>query len=298
MFNGGNIMCGNDVPFEPAFAGILSGFGSASVCHAEFLEILKISTIEALVCDIHAILHLWTLHGICSLDICAGISCALDFNVTLHFLEQYNETFLPLHNLTHTATKLVRALDIKVIQYCTALNDTATTHLCQMNLLEPSEPLWAYYGWALIYEWVTGVRKVVQFQGDSGSITSITMTPDPTKIARKFCCYILWLYITCNMDSCICLLIVGNVWAGRTFLIIRSITAMRVLNTAPLNLVLDGHTSYIASPLLLWYKTIIASSEVTWYVYVLNDVLSIISKQYTIAYASKSSLSTWLFITI
>ncbi|OQR91699.1 N-acetylglucosamine-1-phosphotransferase subunits alpha/beta, partial [Thraustotheca clavata] len=327
MSNGGNIMCGDDVPPEPAFIGLLTGFGSATVCHAEFLEVLKISTIELLF-----ILHgyittlenasLIDINGLCSLDVCAGVSCGEHFNISYQFLHHYSDVFSSLKNSTNIAANVVYGLNIQVIQYYQVPNDSST-YLYQINVLEPSEPLWNFYGWALLYEWICGLREVVQFLGDSGAITSISydnlpisMTPDPTEIPHSFSSifsgctfYVSWMLVgVVGLTSLCCIFdrghvegwnlfemnrIIGNVWAGRTFLIMRSITALWILNTAPLKLIVEGHLTYITSPQLPWFKTILAASEVTWFVYVLNDVFSVITKEYTKSYASKSSMTTW-----
>ncbi|OQR90296.1 hypothetical protein THRCLA_09378 [Thraustotheca clavata] len=329
--NGGNIMCGNDVPYETASYGLLSGFGSTNVCFAEFLEKILAPTIEVLFAVIgfnltHGPIMNGDFDGICGLDMCAGATCASGFNTTHAFLQRHINSFTSLQSLFLAAELQIQQLNIQTIQYYTLLNDTTTTFLYHINILEPTERLWTFYGWCLSFEWANGVREVVQFIGDEGSMTSITyqtppisMTPDPTEIPVSFASaflgctfYITWILICIaglvtmysiahrghieGMNLFELNRIVGHVWAGRTFLVIRSITAIWILNTAPLNLVQVGQATHLTSPQLPWYQTILAASEVTWLVYALNDMFSFVTQQYTTYYAYKSSLSTWCVI--
>ncbi|OQS01879.1 hypothetical protein THRCLA_05677 [Thraustotheca clavata] len=193
-------------------------------------------------------------------------------------------------------------------------------------MFEPTQRLWTFYGWCLSFEWVNGVREVIQFIGDLGSIATITYQtppistiPDPTEISVSFASaflgctfYITWILICISAIVAIYSIahrghiegmnlfkinrIAGHVWAGRTCLVIRSITAIWVLNTAPLNLVQVSEATHLTSPQLPWYQTILAASEVTWLVYVLNDLFSFATLQYTTYYSSKSSLLTWFVL--
>ncbi|OQS05438.1 hypothetical protein THRCLA_20617 [Thraustotheca clavata] len=71
-----------------------------------------------------------------------------------------------------------------------------------------------------------------------------------------------------------------------------SVTAIWMLNIVPFNLAIVDQLTHLVSPQLPWYQTILASFEATWVVYVLNDVLSCLTRKYTTYYAVKSSLST------
>ncbi|OQS04321.1 hypothetical protein THRCLA_03429 [Thraustotheca clavata] len=78
--------------------------------------------------------------------------------------------------------------------------------------------------------------------------------------------------------------VVGHVYTGRLFLVIRSSTALGILNSSSLRLVQDV-------PALEWYKTALDASEL---VYVLNGIGSIWTQQYTPFYAAKSTTLTWI----
>ncbi|OQR89306.1 hypothetical protein THRCLA_09803 [Thraustotheca clavata] len=333
MSNGGDLLCGDDVPFEPATLGLLSGFGPTNVCYALFLELFRPGPFELL----FALLQFSyitpkiidsDLEALCNLDKCAGSSCTTSFNTTLSFIQSYTSSFNILRGISANATQAARVLEINSIQYYTTLNDTATTSLYSINLLEPSEPHWNFYGWALLYEWAAGHREVVKFLGDYGSITSISYGNQPiTTSAAKSdipvsfasiflgcTMYITWVLI------CIAGLvaiygvfhkghieatnlfelnrIVGHVWAGRSILLLRSIVAIWILNTVQLSLAIESKATFLTAPELPWYQTILAASEVTWLVYVLNDVFSVFTEQYTTYYAYKSSTLTWFIVAL
>ncbi|OQS07903.1 hypothetical protein THRCLA_00102, partial [Thraustotheca clavata] len=328
MVNGGNIMCGNDVPFEPAIFGLLSAFGPANACHAEFLEVFLPSTLELLFAFLALQNFTLDFNALCSLDMCAGSSCALDFATTVQFLLSYKESFGQISKLVYTAQQQVLDLNITVIQYYTTLNNTVDTQLYKNEIIDTEDKLWSFYGWCLIYEWTSGIREVVNFSGDRGSISTmtfhqspITMNPNPTEIPVSFASlflgctfYITWILICiAGIVAAYTLVnrgqieamnlfqlnrIVGHTWAGRTFLILRSITAIWILNSSTLNLTLVDRVTHFTSPPLPWYKKILAASETTWLVYALNDIFSFITLHHTTYYASKSSLSTWFVVAI
>ncbi|OQS05442.1 hypothetical protein THRCLA_02433 [Thraustotheca clavata] len=333
IVNGGNIMCGDDVPQQPAAMGYLSGFGKENVCNTIFIEYVAPTTRQILfgfmglkvsigkISDIDLV-------GICNLDKCAGTLCPVDFNFTRQFLKQYYFQYAQLTPIINEAKTVVQGMNIQIIQFYNTLLSVSPTNLYTINLLEPTEPYWSYYGWTLLYGWVVGLREVVEFQGDSGSLVTIsyrdpliTLSADPTEIPVSFssilagCAfYVSWiLIIVASLVAMFAIFerglieglnlfefnrIVGHSWAGRTFLTIRSITAIWMLNTVPLDLALNGQVTHIVSPQLPWYQTILASSEVTWLVYVLNDLLSCVTRQYTTYYAVKSALSTWFVIAV
>ncbi|KDO30840.1 hypothetical protein SPRG_04741 [Saprolegnia parasitica CBS 223.65] len=333
MANGGNLMCGNDVPQEPAFYGRLSNFGASSACHALFLDTMVPSRAEL----IFAFLSLRASTGIvpdasalCAIDPCSGLSplCPIGFTRTMRFLADYAATFDALQAVATEAHDVLYALNIQTIQYYTATFDDADTLLYQINLLEPNEPLWAFYGWCHVFEWLDGRREVVLFQGDAGAIASISSgamlirgSPDPNEIPVSFATFLLGctIYMTGLLISIAGLVtlysvgqrghlegnnlyeinrIVGHVWAGRSFLLLRSITAIWMLNTSPLRLQQVGQVTLMRSPPLPWYQTILAAGESTWLVYALNDLGSCVTLEYTTTYAYKSSLLTYAVVSI
>ncbi|EQC34818.1 hypothetical protein SDRG_07623 [Saprolegnia diclina VS20] len=333
MANGGNLMCGNDVPQEPAFYGRLSNFGASSACHALFLDTMVPSRAELFFAFLGLRAGTGTVpdaSALCAIDPCSGLSplCPLGFDQTLLFLADYAVAFSALDAVATKAHHVLYALNIQVIQYYTATLDDADTLLYQINLLDPTEPLWAFYGWCHVFEWLDGRREVVSFQGDAGAVASISSSanlirgsPDPSEIPVSFATLLLGctFYMTGLLISIAGLVtlysvgqkghvegnnlyeinrIVGHVWAGRTFLLLRSITAIWMLNTSPLLLQHVGSVTHMRSPPLPWYQTILAAGESTWLVYALNDLGSCVTRQFTTTYAYKSSLLTYAVVSI
>ncbi|OQR90404.1 hypothetical protein ACHHYP_05550 [Achlya hypogyna] len=325
---GGNLMCGDDLPPEPASYGLYSGFGATNVCHANFLETMQPTTAELL----FALSALYAesrpsptdFQGICDMDMCAGDACAHDLALTAQWLEAY-----PIATASRMAitVQAVRQLGLETTQFY--LMPSSTTMLWyRLPLLAPTERLWSFYGWCFLYEWVTGAREAVSFEGDTGSVAALTqrakplsMSADPAEIPGAFSAiflgctfYITWLLICTAALVTIYSMwlrgrvegnnlfelnrIVGHVWAGRTFLIIRSVTAIWILSTTPLLLEQVDRATLLTSPPRPWYQTVLAGSEVTWLVYTLNDVFSCFTMQYTTRYAYKSSLATWVAVVV
>ncbi|OQS05482.1 hypothetical protein THRCLA_02392 [Thraustotheca clavata] len=188
-------------------------------------------------------------------------------------------------------------MSIQSIQYYTTNSTPTKASLYQINLLEPSENYWNFYGWCLLYDWIAGIREVVNFEGDIASITTvtfhdplITFTADATEIPNSFASillgcniYITWILVcVAGLTALYAILlkrsfeginlfelnrVVGHTWAGRTVLTVRSITTIWMLNTAPFHLKIVNRATYLTSPQLPSYQTILATSEVTWLVY-------------------------------
>ncbi|EQC41299.1 hypothetical protein SDRG_01274 [Saprolegnia diclina VS20] len=329
---GGNMMCGDDCPPYPAYYGLYRPFGMTNPCHAIFSDNMATSNAEL----IFAFLGLYANHAnVAIADICglnaAGSGCPVVFEKLSQFAMDVNATaFAPLAPVAHELQRLVLApeLNVSAVQYI-ALNGAAAASLFTINLLDPSDVPWTFFGWCYLFEWVAGHREVVAFQGDSGAVAAIsartaprTMAPDPSAIPVTFSSlsqagnlYISYILICIAGSIALLILtsptrdvegmnlfalnrIIGHVWAGRTFLVLRSVTAMWMLNTSPLKLLQVDSVTRLDSPPLTWYMTILAASEASWLVYVLNDVFSCITQQYTSLYAGRSSLGTTISVTI
>ncbi|KAG9398843.1 hypothetical protein AC1031_014161 [Aphanomyces cochlioides] len=99
--------------------------------------------------------------------------------------------------------------------------------------------------------------------------------------------------------------VVGIVWIGRTFLFIRSMAAICLLSTQVLSLenvndlwrLVDAthlaNESSIDRGLRI-FKTILAAGEVSWLCYVLSDILTLFTAQYTTGYTIKCTTLVWI----
>ncbi|KAF0708948.1 hypothetical protein AaE_013033 [Aphanomyces astaci] len=85
------------------------------------------------------------------------------------------------------------------------------------------------------------------------------------------------------------------VWVGRPLLLLWGFTALCLLSTSMLDVEPAGYTyTAFRVPVVPWYKTSLSAGEKTRLVYILNDVSTIWTKQYTLHYAPMSSSLVWL----
>ncbi|OQR85653.1 hypothetical protein ACHHYP_11597 [Achlya hypogyna] len=324
---GGNLLCGNDVSPWPAANGMYVGFSVTNMCHTVFTSYVVVSVISELFVllglNFTQSFDLADVPATCELDVLQPSACTLDRAYALSTLASFATHFEPLAPMAVVAHADVRRLNIVSIQYVFDAADNTTTQRTY-PVPDESDPGWSFYGWHYLYEWVTGLREVVSFVGDHGQITAMSastlaraMVPDANTIPLSFSFLIKYSvqYITTVLIG-VCMLlgfsavyhkghvearnflcvnrIVGMTWLGRPLVLVRSLSAIWLLNTSPLTLVQVGVGTRFTSPPLAWYTTFLATSEMTWFVYVLNDLFSCITQQYTSLYASKSSTLTWL----
>ncbi|KAF0692394.1 Aste57867_16525 [Aphanomyces stellatus] len=85
------------------------------------------------------------------------------------------------------------------------------------------------------------------------------------------------------------------VWVGRPLLLARALTALSLLSTSTLQLVVQS--SGLASfsvPTNAWYKTVLAANEVTWLAAVVNDVALVFTQEYSYYFITPNSVLVWL----
>ncbi|KAF0682798.1 Aste57867_25097 [Aphanomyces stellatus] len=181
------------------------------------------------------------------------------------------------------------------------------------------------FSWLHVFDWVQGTREAVTFRGDMGSFTtlsnvynSIDSPSDPMEVPLNVALYlhrviqyftfvlicvatIMGLYILSshghieglNMFSFN--RVGGLVWLGRPFMLVRGITALCLLSTASLELdrPFTGLAVYFGAVPPNPITTFFSSGEASWIAYILNDLFSTLTKQYTSTYSFKSSLLLW-----
>ena len=319
---GGNILCGSDMPpWVATTATTMYGmFGVSAMCNNYFSEYFIPDKFTILV----ALLGFQHTHNVtgddftdfCAMDVYAEATC-IDIYLSMQlFLTAYNSTFANLAPLAIAAQNDVLALDIVSAQYI--LNET-TPQLYRMSFFNNRNRAWTFFSWCFMYDWAAASREVVSFQGDVDSITAISgysvlrsIDPNPAEIPRDFSLLLTLVvqYVTVVFLflAAWCVVytmsshghikgrnllkmnrLVGLVWVGRPLLFIRSISALVVLHTSRLGLVRVGSSMTTFEPkTLAWYEVVLASSEMTWFVYILNDGGSCVTQHYTKYYAGKS----------
>ncbi|OQR93757.1 hypothetical protein ACHHYP_02287 [Achlya hypogyna] len=318
---GNDLLCGNDVPPSAlkSSQGYTTFFGMNSMCHSFYNEYMFPSAPQVLFGILLA--EPQDVDALCALDVYATASCAANYKVMRAFVTTYRAV---LPDTTLTVAALTAADVLPRIAFY--LHSGSGTSLFTTPLLDAADRVWNYYGWCYYFAWAAGLRDVVAFSGDAGSLAVITartrpleMAPDageiPQSLAYLFQAVVQ--YITSVLIAVAALVaisalsqrghveglnlfelnrIVGHVWIGRLFLTVRSVTAMWLLNTSTLQLAQVGVGTRFIAPRLAWYKTILAGAESTWLVYVLNDLFSALAGPYTSYYAVKSALGAWIAV--
>ncbi|OQR89504.1 hypothetical protein THRCLA_22678 [Thraustotheca clavata] len=232
-----------------------------------------------------------------------------------------SDEWLAIANLSASTVSYIQSTrPLSVVQY---IKNTTGTHLIQSNIFDPEDVSYHVFGWFYLLEWISGVREVVQFNGQFGTpsifsarnsihIAPVNSLEVPLNVAYYARCVLLYVSSVLFLVACIACYyiaktkaniegfnmfsinrVAGLVWIGRTFLFLRGITAICLLSTAKLDLSQFHGFYYMVSVPQSWFMTIMASGEVTWLVFIINDSFSVVTKQYTAIYATKSSIIVW-----
>ncbi|EQC34694.1 hypothetical protein SDRG_08010 [Saprolegnia diclina VS20] len=327
---GGNILCGDDQrPFSPSL-GMAIPFGFDSACSWWLIDFFTPSTtaITFALLGYNGCQRLpmssADVASCCANDIYAEATCTDIYGAIQAFLATYDGAFTRAVDMALDVRRDVDALDIELIQLARAppLN---TTQLLRARLLDPTlEASWTFFGWVYLYEWASAMREVVAFHGDNGSLVllssvsppvSLSLSPSEIPLQLSYVCASIVRYVTMVLLLAAVIVVgyvtvlrgavepwnlfeinrvVGHTWVGRLLLVVRSATALWLLNTSRLELARVGVGTVLHAPALSAFKVILASSELTWLVYILNSLGSVYTQQYTRSYAYLSTSTTWL----
>ncbi|EQC36474.1 hypothetical protein SDRG_05928 [Saprolegnia diclina VS20] len=182
---------------------------------------------------------------------------------------------------------------------------------------------YAFFGYIMLYEWAIGHREVVSFHGDVTTfvLMSEPLTPLPLALSaneiphstsRYF--WLLAVITTIGLAGlALVLLLLGArhwrnkailrfnriaapVWIGRPLLLVRSITGIMVLSTAPIAFDASvGRGTFYAAPRSL-PATLLIAGEAVWLTYVITDLLVIVTEPYTKYYAPLGSVLSWIAV--
>ncbi|KAH9112992.1 hypothetical protein AeMF1_012750 [Aphanomyces euteiches] len=231
-----------------------------------------------------------------------------------------------LHHLFvrgQTVAEDIRMLRVSIAQY--VQKDQEAMQLVQAMLLDPSDPYFSLFSWYFLLDWVDGLREVISFQGDVGSMTVVSSylppmssSPMALEIHTNFVsyCQLCIQYTTCVLFlvtifalAYACLSgghiegynmleinrVAGIVWVGRPLLCIRSAVAILMLSTSTLTLETSGIFTRLATPERSAkenFSTFLAGNETCWLVIVVTDLAIFITKDHTTKYSLYSSLVT------
>ncbi|OQS04884.1 hypothetical protein THRCLA_02913, partial [Thraustotheca clavata] len=229
------------------------------------------------------------LDSICDLD--KNPSCRTTLNIADELLSTF---FLPLFNKT-VAEIAVTELNVGLIQFATDLTQKNWTLLHQ-PLLDVSP--WAFYGWAMLLDWVKGTREVIAIEGDNGSLALISeaystasMTLSQGSLTNAsivvyyaliyFTTVIILLGVVCTLGLYQCRhsnifffnRLVGSTWIGRPIMFLRGATAVVLLSSAPINLSFTRTITKFDLSHRSILDTIILSNEATWIAVVAHELI-------------------------
>ncbi|EQC34943.1 hypothetical protein SDRG_07741 [Saprolegnia diclina VS20] len=329
---GGNPLCdtGGVPPTRDIQSSGLRGFyGAAAVCGSNFGEYIAPTKMEVVFAAAVTQLSAPSLNvsESCAFDVLSPSTCsemvlAAEAFVKVSFSA---DQFLELQAAVNAAAVAVQEAHIAIVQY--ALN-SSTLQLFSINLLDPSDMEFMLFGWFFLWDWATGYREVVTFVGDEGALsvlstttTTTSLAPNALEIPKNLALFLRngVLYVTSVLVAVSVLVVLhmlgsrgqisgshlfglnrvaGIVWVGRPLLLLRSLTAMTVLSTARIDLVQTGIVTLFRTTVSSAVLTILSAGEVTWFIYVLNDVLMVYTQQYARLYMVKASYLTWLISAI
>ncbi|KAG9398759.1 hypothetical protein AC1031_014075 [Aphanomyces cochlioides] len=237
-----------------------------------------------------------------------------------------------LRSMADIAQKDIQALSIEVNQYGKTVNDTTVLLRHQIfDAAYPSFHYIAWLmavDWATNIREVISFQGDVDSANVITSVsydtdTSVNSQDIPVNVAyyiRYVCLYVTGIIICVAALASLYILVnkghieglnlfeinrvVGIVWIGRVFLFIRGVAAICLLSTQVLSLenihdcwhLVDAtrHSNESSGDRgLRIFKTILAAGEVSWLGYVLNDIFSIFTAQYTTSYVIKCTTVVW-----
>ncbi|CAK4617600.1 unnamed protein product [Aphanomyces euteiches] len=196
-----------------------------------------------------------------------------------------------------------------MVQFLAHGTNNSAYILSVVNVFNPSEADFEVYAWLFLFQWVEGLREVVLFEGDTDKLTAISTASSfvqvmansmeiPTNLSffrRVILQYVsgVMLLVACIVCGYI-LALQGRIEA-KNMLSFSRVTALAVslLATSNLTLTRRGLLLLFESHPPPWYYTILTAGELNWMVYILNDVFSIVTRQYTSAYATTSFFAVW-----
>ncbi|CAK4609799.1 unnamed protein product, partial [Aphanomyces euteiches] len=339
---GGNLLC-NDVPPAPLASGPLLFTSITAACGSNVKETVSLSIMSRLYAVLGANLVRNNVTANETAAICStvtgatAVQCA-NYMIGFPARAFLNDSILPdpsavpaLQAMAQIARDDVYKLGVEMVQYGKFTNGSMT--LLRYNLFDPAYPQFHYAAWALMYDWATVYREVIDFQGDIDNVKIITATSTdvsslvnplevPVNVAayvRYVCVYVTTVIICVALLATIYLLVnkgyveglnllelnrvAGLVWIGRTLLFVRSLAAICLLSTQSLVLITTNQVWLFASAavanesssdkVVRIFKTFIAAGEVSWLGFVLSDFVMVFTAQYTPAYVFKCNFMIW-----
>ncbi|OQR84307.1 hypothetical protein ACHHYP_13562 [Achlya hypogyna] len=303
-------------------------FTATGSCTYNSLEQLQSSTLDVLQAVVltglvHETTSNATLQSICTHESLVPSDCA---TLLVEAVALLHKTMVNVTTNELVATgQVVRSIiqqdvGLEIIQ---TLYMNGSAELSRLPFFDDADPTMDLFAWLYVMDWVSGKREVITITGDRGSLTTMSTESIkiltaanalelPTSLSTYIRSAIQYITVLLVLVSTMVLGYIGGtrgyiegmnmlelnrvagiVWVGRPFLALRGMTAICLLSTAKLDMARSGKQFYLASEATAWYTTVLASGEMGWLVYIINDVFSVWSAEYTMGYAVKSGIVAW-----
>jgi hypothetical protein len=303
-------------------------FSSAGTCQRDSIEHLrykKVTVVYALMATGMALSPPsgYPIARVCARETRSTALCLRMLIETLTFLRQYFtlaelEAF---HASAQPAKTYVE--DTLAVEFTQFIYDNENDENVFGRVKVFAEPDMEWFSWMYIFSWAwDGTAEVLTFQGDVGQITSISSSinpefqlPNEKEIPKSLVSYIRasLMYMTVVLCTVSCMVfgyviathgnvegmnifefnrVAGMVWLGRPLLILRGIVAISFLSTASFNMTTSGFMLTLTRPFTFKsaMNTFLSANEMGWLVYIINDVFSVWTRQYTKSTSLKSNI--------
>ncbi|KAH9079990.1 hypothetical protein Ae201684P_020570 [Aphanomyces euteiches] len=214
-------------------------------------------------------------------------------------------------------------LQIQFIQMAT-INSSQV--LLSQPIIQDASGAWPLFGWIALYDWVDGTREVLNFEGDAGNFTLMSdrtdyqeyriQTTDVTRTASSnfwyvsqyvtvMSCVLTAILVLCGAFEKLQIIgtnlfqynrVFGSVWIGRSALCIRAFGSIVVLCTSTATLSSTNQVTYFSNYQRPYLATLILVGEALWMVYVLNDTLLPLTRQYSTECARLSFIFSFIIV--
>ncbi|KAH9139167.1 hypothetical protein AeRB84_016558 [Aphanomyces euteiches] len=280
---------------------------------------------------------LWVMSPISISSLCSVCStlkgtCTTVFGQAYEAMKIFRQSYPPSSNsfapTIQAAYTDISAYGVSMIQFAIDTTDSSNHFLQQQMLKGQSAAQWDIFGWMYVFEWAQGHREVVSFEGDADIIPLISNKYDPIVIQAqslevpKSSCQYLWvislvvssiLVVVGVFVSFYCFLlrgrivgrnifqfnrVVGAVWLGRPFLMVRGMTAVILLSSSPTDFqAINGYTVLQFKP-RNFFESMLVAGEATWISYVLQDFVLLMIRNSQPLFAPISTWIAWIIIVI
>ncbi|RHY87535.1 hypothetical protein DYB35_008738, partial [Aphanomyces astaci] len=339
VFYGGNPMCVFNTPtsyvqapfgFDDTCTSAVRHTVSASKWHVLFATMAVNLTIKSRQDDFNRT-------SVCDLCPTTSHTCLNVVHQAHTVYEQWQSTLSQIPLDLHERFRLARdafvaASNVSLIQFADDQGFVDGIYFDQSNLLvQPlvmtDDVAWNFLGWLHMYDWMTGTREVVSFEGNLQSLALLSTAyvdhvyvPSNLEVPQRACKYVWYIsvYVTFVLGGVAVILVmyamgvatpgrpllhfnrvVGCTWIGRPFLLVRGVAAIVMLSTSPvvLSTSMDG-VAYLQGMPRSWVQTLVVAGEATWVAYVIQDVLLIVTDSYAKVYCPVATAITWVIYVV